>query len=122
MVVDSILVHYDTLLNNPTDIITKCASLLLNQAKVITKYVRFLITKCDSFIKICELLHNASILLQNASFITKRVGKQDKKQEKRQKSKSKKKCILTVCYSCLRSGNKDEMKKFTENSWKVSIK
>ena len=83
-----------------TDTTTKCASLLLNQAKVITKYVRFLITKCDSFIKICDgyytmrrFYYKMRRLLQNA------LVSKIKKEEKRQKSKSKKKCILTVCYS-----------------------
>ena len=90
MVVDSFLVHYDILLNNPTDIITKCASLLLNQAKVITKYVRFLITKCDSFIKICDsyytmrrFYYKMRRLLQNALVSKIKSKKSDKNRKAR---------------------------------------
>ena len=71
----SYLVHYDTLLQNATDINTKCdksslqnastsllqnATLLLQIATVITKYVNF-ITKCDSHYKIHCLLKNVSV-------------------------------------------------------------
>ena len=60
MVKVSYLIHYDTLLQNVTDIITKCGS--------------YFITKCDtSFIQNASgfLLQNATVLLQNATVITK---------------------------------------------------
>ena len=57
------LVHYNTLLQNGTDAITKCVS--------------YFITKCDK----CLLqnvsgffLQNATVLLQNPAFIIKYVG------------------------------------------------
>ena len=60
MVMVSYLVHYDALLHNATDIITKC--------------VRFFITKCDSFITNCDsfykmrrFYYKIQRLLQNAS-------------------------------------------------------
>ena len=49
----SYLVHYDTSLENATDVITKSDSYL------ITKCVRFFITKYDSYYKIRHLLQNA---------------------------------------------------------------
>ena len=48
------------------------AILLQNVAKLVKKYVRFFISKSDSS-QIWQLLQNASILLQNAAFITKGV-------------------------------------------------
>ena len=45
------MIHYDTLLQHATDIITKCDS--------------YFITKCDR-----SLLQNVTVLLQNATFIT----------------------------------------------------
>ena len=73
-----------------TDTTTKCASLLLNQAKVITKYVRFLITKCDSFIKICDgyytmrrFYYKMRRLLQNALVSKKKRNKSDKNRKAR---------------------------------------
>ena len=44
----SYLIHYDSLLQNVTDIITKCNSYF------ITKCFRFFIRKCDSFIIKCD--------------------------------------------------------------------
>ena len=49
----SYLVHYDTLLQNTTDIITKC--------------VRCVITKCDSYYKARRFCYKMRHLLQNAS-------------------------------------------------------
>ena len=60
MVKVSYLIHYDTLLQNVTDIITKCDS--------------YFITKCGkSFTQNAPgfLLQNATVLLQNATVITK---------------------------------------------------
>ena len=54
------MIHYDTLLQNATDITTKCDS--------------YFITKCDkSLLQNASgfLLQNATILLQNATVITK---------------------------------------------------
>ena len=56
MVAVSYLVHYDTLLQNGIDIITKCDS--------------YFITKCDKSLlqnASAYLLQNATILLQNAT-------------------------------------------------------
>ena len=67
----SYLIHYDSLLQNATDIITKCDSYF------ITKCVRFFITKYDSFITKCnsnyklrQFYYKMRQLLQNAMFIT----------------------------------------------------
>ena len=51
----SYLIRYGSLLQNKTDIITKCDSL---------------ITKCDSFCKLQQLYYKMPKLLQNARFIT----------------------------------------------------
>ena len=79
----SYLVHYDTLLQNAADIITKCeisfitkcdnslsqnasdfllhnAIVLLQIATVMIKCVHF-ITKCDTYYKLQRLLQNASV-------------------------------------------------------------
>ena len=53
------MINYDTLLQNATDIITKCDSYF------ITNCDRSLLQKASSF-----LLQNETILLQNATFIT----------------------------------------------------
>ena len=49
----SYLVHYDTVLKNATDIITKC--------------VRCVVTKCDSYYKARRFYYKMRRLLQNAS-------------------------------------------------------
>ena len=54
------MINYDTLLQNATDIITKCDSYF------ITKCDRSLLQNASGF-----LLQNATILLQNATVITK---------------------------------------------------
>ena len=54
------MIHFDTLLQNATDIITKCDSYF------ITKCDRNLLQNASSF-----LLQNTTILLQNATFIIK---------------------------------------------------
>ena len=59
----SYLLHYDTLLQNVRDVITKCG--------------RYFITKCDKGLLqngSSVILQNATVLLQNATFITKSVG------------------------------------------------
>ena len=54
----SYLIHCDSLLQNPTDIITKCDS--------------YFIKKCDLLQNASGfLLQNATVLLQNATVITK---------------------------------------------------
>ena len=56
----SYLVYYDTLLQNATDIITKCNN--------------YFITKCDKYLlqnSSASFLQNATVLLQIATFITK---------------------------------------------------
>ena len=56
----SYLVHYDTLLRNPTDFITK--------------YGSYFITKCEKSLLqnvLGLLLQNATVLLRNATVITK---------------------------------------------------
>ena len=65
-------IRHDSLLQNATDIITKCDSYF------ITKCDRFFITKYDSFYKIRrfyykmrQLLQNTATLFQNATVITK---------------------------------------------------
>ena len=56
MVIVSYLAHYDTLLQNATDIITKCDS--------------YFITKCGKSLQNVSvfLLQNVTVLLQNASY------------------------------------------------------
>ena len=56
----SYLIHYDSLLQNATDIITKCDSYF------ITKCDRSLLQNASGF-----LLQNATVLLQNTTVITK---------------------------------------------------
>ena len=65
-IVVSYLVHYDTILKNATDIITKCD-------KSLFQCVRFLIIKCDNFITKCkgyykmqQFYYKMRLLLQNA--------------------------------------------------------
>ena len=53
------MIHYDTLLQNATDITTKCVSYL------ITKCDRSLLQNASGF-----LLQNATVLLQNGTVIT----------------------------------------------------
>ena len=53
------LIHYDSLLQHATDIITKCDSYF------VTKYDRSLLQNASGF-----LLQNATILLQNVTVIT----------------------------------------------------
>ena len=61
MVMISYLVHYITLLQNPTDVITKCdksllqnvSAFLLQKATVLLQNVT-VITKCDVHNKICQ--------------------------------------------------------------------
>ena len=56
----SYLLHYDTLLQNARDVITKCG--------------RYFIAKCDKGLlqnASSVTLKNATVLLQNATFITK---------------------------------------------------
>ena len=55
----SYLIHYNSLLQNPTDIITKCDSYF------ITKCNKSLLQYASGF-----LLKNATVLLQNATVIT----------------------------------------------------
>ena len=50
------LIHYNSLLQTATDIITKCDSF---------------ITKCDSYYELQPFYYNMRQLLQNARFITK---------------------------------------------------
>ena len=64
MVVVSYLVHYDTLLQNVTDIAIKCDGF------VITKFEKSLLQNASFF-----LLQNTIVLLQNVTFITKCVSK-----------------------------------------------
>ena len=75
MVTVSYLVHYEILLQNATEIITKCdksllqnalgilfqnATVLLQNVTVVTKCVDF-ITNCNSYYKMRRLLQNALI-------------------------------------------------------------
>ena len=78
----SYLVHYETLLQNATDIITNATAILLQNAKkiyykicwyYIIKYDSF-IARCDSHYKICRFYYKLWQLWQNATFITKCVG------------------------------------------------
>ena len=64
----SYLIHYDSLLQNAIDIITKCDRM---RQKFITKCIGFFITKCGSFITKCDSYYVATILLQSAIVITK---------------------------------------------------
>ena len=66
----SYLIHYERLLQNVADIITKCDSF-------ITKCDSYFITKCDrSLLQNASvfLLQNATVLLQNATVITNVTG------------------------------------------------
>ena len=62
-------IHHDSLLLNAIDIITKCDSyfILKMQQKFITKFIRFLITKCDDFITKCDSYYKMRRLLQTAT-------------------------------------------------------
>ena len=69
MVVVSYMVNYNTLLQNATDIFTKCDNYF------ITIGDRSLLQNASTFYyKIRQLLQIATILLQNATITTKRVG------------------------------------------------
>ena len=70
------LVHYDTLFQSATDIIKKMRQPFSYkmQQKLITKWVRLFISKCDSFITNCDSYHRLHLfyykirrLLQNVS-------------------------------------------------------
>ena len=62
----SYLIHYDSLIQNATDVITKCGrSLLQNASRFLLHYNDFN-AKCDSYYKLAT-----AILLQNATVITK---------------------------------------------------
>ena len=99
MVVLSYLVYYNTLLQNATDIITKCNSFFITKCdksllkkcvrffiikcdkNLLEKHVRFFITKCDSFMTNCDsyykmhrIYYKMRQLLKNTSFITKCVS------------------------------------------------
>ena len=54
----SYLIHYNTLLQNATDIMTECRMRQLfyykMRQKCITKCARFFIKKCESFIRTCD--------------------------------------------------------------------
>ena len=58
----SYMIHYDSLLQNATDFITKCDRSLLQNATTITNYDVF-ITKCDSYYKLQQynVKHSESI-------------------------------------------------------------
>ena len=60
----SYLVHYDTLLQNATDIITRCDNYF------ITKFEKGFLQNVSGV-----LLQDAKVLLQNPTFITKFVGR-----------------------------------------------
>ena len=65
MVTVSYLVHYDTLLQNATNIIAKCTSILITKCvNFITKWVNF-ITKCDVYYKMrqCILKGTSDVLI-----------------------------------------------------------
>ena len=64
----SYLVHYDTFLQNATDIITKCDSYFIYRMQQ-----RF-ITKCYSYYKMRRFYYKMRQLLQNATFNTKCDG------------------------------------------------
>ena len=99
VVVVSYIVHYNTLLQNATDIITKCNSFFITKCdksllkkyvrffiikfdnSLLKKHVRFFITKwdsfmtnCDSYYKMHRIYYKMRQLLKNTSFITKCVG------------------------------------------------
>ena len=76
MIALSYLIHYDTLFQNATDIIKKMRQPFYYkmQQKLITKWVRLFISKCDSFIIYCDSYHRLHLfyykirrLLQNVS-------------------------------------------------------
>ena len=73
------LIHYDTLLPNATDIITKCDGYFITKCNrsLLQNASRFLIRKCDScftkggsFYKLQQFYYKIRQLLQNATFIT----------------------------------------------------
>ena len=59
------LIRYDCLLQNATDVITKCADILLQNATEVYYKMR------QFYYKMRQLLENATISLQNATVITK---------------------------------------------------
>ena len=67
------LIIYENLLQNATDIITKCNSYFITKCdrSLLQNASGFFITECNSFIKKYELLQNVTILLQNGTVITK---------------------------------------------------
>ena len=67
----SYLVHYNTLLQNAIDSITKRDKSLLQNVSGFYYKMRQFITKYDSYYKIRQLLQNTSFSLQNGTVITK---------------------------------------------------
>ena len=73
----SYLIHYESLFQNATDIITKCDSYFITkydyykllQITTVTHCDDF-ITKCDSYYKLWQFYNKMRQLLQNATFIT----------------------------------------------------
>ena len=65
MVAVSYIVHYDTLLQNATDVITKCDSY-------------FILNPKEVYYKMRQFYYKMRHLLQNASFITKCFGSLNK--------------------------------------------
>ena len=61
----SYLIQYDSLLQNSTDIVTKCISYFITKC-----YRRFFITKCNNYYKLRQLYYKMRQFLQNATFIT----------------------------------------------------
>ena len=60
------LIRYHSLLQNATDVITKCDSYFITKhdRSLLQKFVRFFITRCDSFIK------NSTVITKCDDFIT----------------------------------------------------
>ena len=75
MVVVLYLVHYDKLLQNATEIITKCVTYPITKCSKICllKYVSFFIAKCKGYYKMWEFYYkcnSCNVMLQSVTFST----------------------------------------------------
>ena len=66
------LIYYDNLLQNATNIITKCDSYFITKCgrSLLENASVFFITKCDSYYKMRRFYYKVRQLLQNITFIT----------------------------------------------------
>ena len=70
----SYLVHYDTILKNETDIVTKCGKLCYKMGQTFIRQCDNFIRQCDSYYKMRRFYYKMPQLLQRATFVTKYIG------------------------------------------------